>query len=106
MSDSLTAAEQRELEQRMMKRQVKDSMSVSTHFVSMALPHPADSPLQAWSTMVDQCFSACVDDFTSKTLSGRETGCISRCVKKQFAVNLRLGERFVENNAQMMNQQQ
>lgn len=84
---NLTAAEQRELEQRMMKRQVKDSMS-------------------AWSTMVDQCFSACVDDFTSKTLSGRETGCISRCVKKQFAVNLRLGERFVENNAQMMNQQQ
>jgi import inner membrane translocase subunit TIM9 len=47
-----------------------------------------------------------VDDFTSKALSGRETGCISRCVTKSMTTQTRLGERFAELNAAMSAQQQ
>jgi import inner membrane translocase subunit TIM9 len=59
-----------------------------------------------FSNMVDSCFVPCVDDFSSKALSGRETGCITRCVQKSMAATQRLSERFQENNAAMMNQQQ
>jgi mitochondrial import inner membrane translocase subunit TIM9 len=56
---------------------------------------------QLFGNLVDHCFMACVDDFGSKALSGRETGCISRCVKKSMATQQRLSERFQEHNAQM-----
>ncbi|KAJ4292167.1 protein transporter tim9 [Collariella sp. IMI 366227] len=80
MNAGLTPAEERELEARMQRRQVKDFMTV-------------------FGGMVDNCFTACVDDFTSKALSGRETGCISRCVTKSMTTQTRLSERFAEMNA-------
>ncbi|KAG7290264.1 hypothetical protein NEMBOFW57_000263 [Staphylotrichum longicolle] len=86
MDAGLTAAESRELEARLQKRQVKDFMN-------------------SFGALVDGCFNACVDDFTSKALSGRETGCISRCVTKS-TTQTRLGERFAELNAAMTAEQQ
>lgn len=59
-----------------------------------------------FNTMVDGCFVPCVDDFTSKALSGRETGCLQRCVAKNFAATGRLSERFAEQSAAMQQQQQ
>ncbi|KAJ9152188.1 hypothetical protein NKR19_g4663 [Coniochaeta hoffmannii] len=85
--DGLTQAENRELEQRLQKRQVKEFMGM-------------------FNTMVDGCFVPCVDDFTSKALSGRETGCLQRCVAKNFAATGRLSERFAEQSAAMQQQQQ
>ncbi|KAI1828402.1 mitochondrial intermembrane space translocase subunit [Xylaria intraflava] len=85
--DGLTQAETRELEQRMQKRQIKDFLGL-------------------FSNLVDHCFTSCVDDFTSKSLSTRESGCVTRCVQKHMALSQRLGERFQEHNAQMSQQQQ
>ncbi|KAH8668374.1 mitochondrial intermembrane space translocase subunit [Xylariales sp. PMI_506] len=82
----LTASEQRELEQRLQKRQMKDFMGI-------------------FGNLVDHCFMSCVDDFTSKSLSTRETGCITRCVQKQMAQSQRLSERFAEHNTQLSQQQ-
>lgn len=56
---------------------------------------------QVYSNLVDTCFSSCVDDFTSRTLATRESGCISRCIQKQMAAQQRVGERFQELNAEM-----
>jgi len=47
---------------------------------------------------------SCVEDFTSKSLSARETGCVTRCVQKSRFVQTRLSERFQEQNAQMSSQ--
>ncbi|EJT81042.1 hypothetical protein GGTG_01030 [Gaeumannomyces tritici R3-111a-1] len=86
--DNLTATEMKELETRMQKRQVKE-------FVGL------------FSNLVDHCFMSCIEDFTSKSLSSRETGCVARCVQKDMAAAQRLSERFQEHNAaQMANQQQ
>ncbi|KAH9883877.1 mitochondrial intermembrane space translocase subunit [Xylariomycetidae sp. FL2044] len=85
--DGLTAAETKVLEQRMAKRQMKE-------FVGL------------FSNLVDHCFSSCVDDFSTKSLTARESGCVSRCVQKAMATNLRLGERFQEHNMQMSQAQQ
>ena len=60
---------------------------------------------QLFGNLVDQCFGACVDDFSSKAISGRENGCITRCVKKAIATQTRLSDRFQEHSAQMGNQQ-
>lgn len=60
---------------------------------------------QLFGNLVDHCFVSCIDDFTSKTLSGRETGCITRCVQKSMATSTRLSERFQEHNAQLTAQQ-
>ncbi|KAH6624489.1 Tim10/DDP family zinc finger-domain-containing protein [Chaetomium sp. MPI-SDFR-AT-0129] len=80
MDQGLTAAEQRELETRLQKRQVKEFMNV-------------------FGNLVDTCFTACVDDFTSKAISSRESGCLTRCVSKSMATQNRLSERFAEINA-------
>ncbi|RYO78089.1 hypothetical protein DL762_008880 [Monosporascus cannonballus] len=85
--DGLTTAESRELEQRMQKRQIKEFLGL-------------------FSNLVDHCFVSCIDDFTSKSLSGRETGCVTRCVQKHMAMSQRLSERFQEHNAQLQQQQQ
>ncbi|KAJ4857331.1 tim10/DDP family zinc finger domain-containing protein [Trichoderma breve] len=83
----LTSAEQRTLEQRMQKRQVKE-------FVG------------AFGGLVEHCFTSCVDDFTSKSLSSKETGCLNRCVLKWMATQQRVSERFQEHNAQITQQMQ
>lgn len=62
--------------------------------------------MNIFGNLVDHCFVSCVDDFTSKSLSNRETGCITRCVQKQMAQSQRLSERFAEHNAQLAQQQQ
>ncbi|KAI1348289.1 mitochondrial import inner membrane translocase subunit tim-9 [Xylaria sp. FL0043] len=85
--DGLTQAETRELELRMQKRQIKEFLGL-------------------FSNLVDHCFMSCVDDFTSKSLSGRESGCVTRCVQKHMALSQRLSERFQEHNAQVGQQQQ
>ncbi|KAI1477764.1 mitochondrial intermembrane space translocase subunit [Daldinia eschscholtzii] len=85
--DGLTAAETRELEQRMQKQQMKVFFGL-------------------FSNLVDHCFMSCIDDFTSKSLTGRESGCVARCVQKHMALSQRLSERFQEYNAQMTQQQQ
>jgi mitochondrial import inner membrane translocase subunit TIM9 len=51
---------------------------------------------------VQRCFDDCVNDFTSKTLQQREEGCVMRCVDKFMKSTERLGQRFQEQNAQMM----
>ena len=43
-----------------------------------------------------------MNDFTSKSLQSREEGCVFRCVDKFLKSNERLGQRFQELNAQMM----
>jgi len=80
----LTAAEQREFNTRMERKQMKELMGM-------------------FSGLVDRCFDHCVNDFTTKSLIGKETGCISRCVQKFMAGSERIGQRFAEQQAQMMN---
>ncbi|KAH7326409.1 Tim10/DDP family zinc finger-containing protein [Stachybotrys elegans] len=83
--DGLNANEQRMLEQRIQKRQVKEFMS-------------------AFGNLVENCFNSCVDDFTSKAISTRETGCLNRCVLKWMATQQRMGDRFQEHNAVLSQQ--
>ncbi|KAK5124714.1 protein transporter tim9 [Meristemomyces frigidus] len=78
----LNAAEQRELQGRMEQKQMKDFMNM-------------------YSNLVQRCFNDCVTDFTTKSLLGKEEGCVMRCVDKFLKSSERLGERFQEQNAQM-----
>lgn len=63
----------------------------------------ADASPQMFSGLVDRCFDSCIDDFTTKSLIARESGCVSRCVSKFMAGSERIGQRFAEQQAQMMN---
>jgi len=57
-----------------------------------------------YSNLVQRCFEHCVDDFTSKALVAKEEGCVMRCVDKFLKSSERLGQRFQEQNAVMMQQ--
>ncbi|KAJ9501644.1 protein transporter tim9 [Exophiala xenobiotica] len=81
--DSLTPAEQRELNSRMERKQMKEFMTM-------------------YSKLVQRCFDHCVNDFTTKSLISREESCVMRCVDKYMRSNERVGERFQEQNAAMM----
>ncbi|KAM3509355.1 hypothetical protein MY11210_006354 [Beauveria gryllotalpidicola] len=84
--DTLSASEQRILEQRMQKRQVKEFTG-------------------AFGGLVEHCFFWCINDFTSKAISSREDGCVNRCVLKWIAAQQRMGDRVQEHNAQLSQQQ-
>ncbi|MCJ1365525.1 protein transporter tim9 [Acarospora aff. strigata] len=81
--DGLNAAEQRELQTRMEKKQMKEFMTM-------------------YSRLVQRCFDDCVNDFTTKSLHTKEEGCVMRCVDKYLKGSERLGQRFQEQNAAMM----
>lgn len=55
-----------------------------------------------FSGLVDRCFDACIDDFTTKSMISKESGCVQRCVSKFMAGSERIGQRFAEQQAQMM----
>lgn len=57
---------------------------------------------QMYSKLVQRCFDDCVTDFTTKSLTSREEGCVMRCVDKSLKASGRLNERFQEQNAAMM----
>ncbi|OBT85453.1 hypothetical protein VE02_06164 [Pseudogymnoascus sp. 03VT05] len=80
----LNASEQREFQARMERKQMKEFMNM-------------------FSGLVDRCFDSCIDDFTTKSLISRESGCVNRCVQKFMAGSERIGQRFSEQQAQMMN---
>lgn len=82
---SLNPQEQRVLQERMEKKQMKEFMGM-------------------YSRLVQNCFDSCVNDFTSRTLGSKEESCVMRCVDKHMKANERLGQRFQEQNAAMMAQ--
>lgn len=67
-------------------------------------PYPLTRPFQMYSRLVQRCFDDCVNDFTSKSLQSREESCVMRCVDKNLKASERLGQRFQEQNAAMMQQ--
>ncbi|KAI9835079.1 MAG: protein transporter tim9 [Sarea resinae] len=81
--EGLNASEQRELESRMQRKQMKEFMNM-------------------YSRLVQKCFDDCVNDFTTKSLPSKEEGCVMRCVDKYLKGSERLGQRFQEQNAAMM----
>ncbi|USP81866.1 hypothetical protein yc1106_09140 [Curvularia clavata] len=76
------SSEQRELQSRMEKKQMKEFMNM-------------------YSNLVQQCFDHCVNGFESKSLTSREESCVMRCVDKHMKGSQRLGDRFQEQNAAM-----
>ncbi|ETN43720.1 mitochondrial import inner membrane translocase subunit tim9 [Cyphellophora europaea CBS 101466] len=58
--------------------------------------------MNTYSNLVQRCFEDCVNDFTTKSLISKEEGCVFRCVDKYMKGQTRLGERFQEMNATMM----
>ncbi|KAI9883529.1 MAG: gamma-tubulin [Watsoniomyces obsoletus] len=81
--DSLNAAEQKELQSRVERRQMKEFMTM-------------------YGKLVQRCFDDCVNDFSTKALHTREEGCVLRCVDKYLKGSERLGQRWQEQNAAMM----
>ncbi|KAJ3108427.1 protein transporter tim9 [Phlyctochytrium planicorne] len=56
---------------------------------------------QLSSSLTDICFNDCINDFTSKVLSGKEETCLSRCTEKFLKHTLRVNLRIMEQ-AQMI----
>ena len=57
---------------------------------------------QMYGKLVQRCFDDCVNDFTTKSLHSKEEGCVMRCVDKFLKGSERLGQRWQEQNAAMM----
>ncbi|KAJ1644593.1 protein transporter tim9 [Dispira simplex] len=61
--------------------------------------------MRLYANLVQRCFDSCVNDFTSKTMSSREEGCITRCTDKFMKHAERVGQRFAEHNTALMEEQ-
>ena len=85
--DQLNSKEQQEFQQLVEQKQMKDFMRLYLNLVS-------------------KCFEDCVNDFTLANLTTKETGCIAKCSEKFLKHSERVGQRFQEQNALLMQNMQ
>lgn len=52
--------------------------------------------LSVYNTLTERCFSSCIRDYNSNTLTGDESSCVNRCIEKQMLVNRRFMVVFAE----------
>ncbi|KAI1728853.1 tim10/DDP family zinc finger domain-containing protein [Ditylenchus destructor] len=52
--------------------------------------------LMQYNLVIEQCFSSCVVDFTSKALSNKEETCNRNCLDKYLKMTQRISMRFQE----------
>ncbi|XP_022756605.1 mitochondrial import inner membrane translocase subunit TIM9-like [Durio zibethinus] len=60
--------------------------------------------LRMYNSLVERCFTDCVDNFTRKTLQKQEETCVTRCAEKFLKHSMRVGLRFAELNSQAATQ--
>ncbi|KAI4368837.1 hypothetical protein MLD38_011591 [Melastoma candidum] len=54
--------------------------------------------LRMYNSLVERCFSDCVDSFKHKNLQKQEETCVQRCAEKFLKHSMRVGMRFAELN--------
>ncbi|OWM68805.1 mitochondrial import inner membrane translocase subunit Tim9 [Punica granatum] len=54
--------------------------------------------LRMYNSLVERCFSDCVDSFKHKKLQKQEETCVQRCAEKFLKHSMRVGMRFAELN--------
>ncbi|CAN4116088.1 unnamed protein product [Withania somnifera] len=54
--------------------------------------------LRMYNSLVERCFTDCVDNFKRKTLDKQEETCVMRCAEKFMKHSMRVGLRFAELN--------
>ncbi|TKW28617.1 hypothetical protein SEVIR_3G339800v4 [Setaria viridis] len=54
--------------------------------------------LRMYNSLVERCFTDCVDTFRRKTLDKQEESCVHRCAEKFLKHSMRVGMRFAELN--------
>ncbi|KNC80300.1 hypothetical protein SARC_07335 [Sphaeroforma arctica JP610] len=59
--------------------------------------------LQLYSKLSIRCFSDCVNDFSTRTITDKESACTTLCVEKFIKMSQRMSQRFAEQH--MINQQ-
>ncbi|KAI4356475.1 hypothetical protein L6164_000497 [Bauhinia variegata] len=54
--------------------------------------------LRMYNSLVEKCFTECVDTFHRKVLTKREDTCVRRCAEKFLRFSMSVGTRFAELN--------
>ncbi|KAI8065833.1 Tim10/DDP family zinc finger protein [Gongronella butleri] len=57
--------------------------------------------LRLYSSLVQRCFDDCANDFTTKSITGKEETCVNKCADKFLKHSERVGARFAELSQQM-----
>ncbi|RYR23117.1 hypothetical protein Ahy_B03g068385 [Arachis hypogaea] len=54
--------------------------------------------LRMYNSLVEKCFTDCVDTFKHKSLQKQEETCVKRCAEKFLKHSMRVGMRYAELN--------
>ncbi|KAF3325153.1 mitochondrial import inner membrane translocase subunit Tim9 [Carex littledalei] len=68
------------------------------HCSYLILVHNNNVNLRMYNSLVEKCFTDCVDTFRRKTLDKQEETCVKRCAEKFLKHSMRVGMRFAELN--------
>ncbi|KAL1361758.1 hypothetical protein HN51_010083 [Arachis hypogaea] len=77
--ESLPEADQQRMASMMEQVQIRDS-------------------LRMYNSLVEKCFTDCVDTFKHKSLQKQEETCVKRCAEKFLKHSMRVGMRYAELN--------
>lgn len=78
------------------EKQVKNSSFFLSFFINFFIIIKSKQFMSLYSFLVTRCFDDCVNDFTSDTLSVKESECARRCTAKMLKVTNRIGQQMAE----------
>ena len=73
-------------------------ISVKSHIKNNHIFALSLCSLRMYNSLVERCFTDCVDTFRRKTLDKQEESCVRRCAEKFLKHSMRVGMRFAELN--------
>ncbi|KAF7143843.1 hypothetical protein RHSIM_Rhsim05G0192800 [Rhododendron simsii] len=100
--DSLPEADKQKMAAMIDQLQIRDRFSLSLslscriHLVDELIS--AKLILRMYNSLVERCFTDCVDTFRRKSLDKQEETCVRRCAEKFLKHSMRVGMRFAELN--------
>jgi mitochondrial import inner membrane translocase subunit TIM9 len=53
--------------------------------------------MDLYNTIVNKCFTDCVNSFTSESLNSDEKDCLKNCTIKQLKLTNRIGQQLADN---------
>ncbi|XP_010266687.1 PREDICTED: mitochondrial import inner membrane translocase subunit Tim9 isoform X1 [Nelumbo nucifera] len=68
------------------------------HLILQHHQSTVSSSLRMYNSLVERCFTDCVENFRRKSLDKQEETCVRRCAEKFLKHSMRVGMRFAELN--------
>lgn len=79
----------------------KQEPDLQKNVLDLTEQREGEDNLRMFNTMVEKCFSDCINDFRTRKMTSREELCVNRCAEKFLRHQQRVGKNLLEIQLQL-----